>query len=50
MMADRGFTIHDQLKAIGVDLNIPPFMEGRAQLPASKVIEGCKICICTHSC
>ena len=43
VMADRGFTIRDQLRAINVDLNIPPFMEGRGQLPASEVLEGRKI-------
>lgn len=43
VMADRGFTIRDQLAAIKVDLNIPPFMEGRAQLPAQEVLEGRKI-------
>ena len=43
VMADRGFTIRDQLKTIGVDLNIPPFIEGRGQLPASEVLEGRKI-------
>ena len=43
VMADRGFTIRDQLSAIGSDLNIPPFMEGRAQLPAAEVLEGRKI-------
>ena len=30
VMADRGFTIRDQLSAICVRLNIPPFMEGLA--------------------
>ena len=43
VMADRGFTIRDQLIAIGADLNIPPFMEGRAQLPAAEVLEGRRI-------
>ena len=42
-MADRGFTVRDQLKAIGVNLNIPPFMEGRGKLPAAEVLEGRKI-------
>ena len=42
-MVDRGCNIHDQLKSINVDLNIPPFMDGRAQLPADEVFEGCKI-------
>ena len=27
IMADRGFTIKDQLEAISVDLNIPPFLD-----------------------
>jgi len=31
-MADRGFTILDQLKAIDVDLNIPHFLDGKQQL------------------
>lgn len=43
VMADRGFTIRDQLKAINVDLNIPPFMEGRARLPREEVLQGRKI-------
>ena len=40
IMADRGFTVKDMLKEIGVELNIPPFMEGRKQLPAMEVQEG----------
>ena len=43
IMADRGFTIKDMLQAIGVELNIPPFMEGRQQLPAEEVQEGRRI-------
>ena len=31
------------LQAIGVELNIPPFMEGRQQLPAEEVQEGRRI-------
>lgn len=52
VMADHGFTICDQLKGIGVELNIPPFMEGQAQLPAAEVPKslGCELesknCIC----
>ena len=42
-MADRGFTIKDMLKELNVELNLPPFMEGRSQLPASQVQEGHKI-------
>ena len=43
IMADRGFTIKDILKDIGIKLNIPPFMEGHTQLPSSKVQEGRRI-------
>ena len=43
IMADRGFTTKDMLDSIGVKLNIPIFMEGRKQLPASEVSEGRKI-------
>ena len=37
VMADRGFTVRDQLQTIDVELNIPPFLEGRGQLPAEEV-------------
>ncbi len=40
VMADRGFAIKDMLQEIGVELNIPPFMEGRQQLPAKEVQDG----------
>ena len=43
IMADRGFTIRDMLNDIGVTLNMPPFLEGRAQLPAREIQEGRKI-------
>ena len=43
VMADRGFTIKDQLKEINVELNIPPFLEGRQQLPADEVKRGRQI-------
>ena len=36
-MDDRGFTIKDQLKEINVELNIPPFLDGRQQLPPDEV-------------
>ena len=42
-MADRGFTIKDQLKEINVELNIPPFLDGRQQLPADEVKRGRQI-------
>ena len=40
VMADRGFTICESLRALGIDLNLPPFMEGRGQLSAADVQEG----------
>ena len=40
VMADRGFMVRDMLAENGVDLNIPPFMEGREQLPADEVKRG----------
>ena len=43
VMADRGFTIKDQLKPLNIELNIPPFMEGRKQLPAEEVRCGRRI-------
>ena len=41
-MADQKFTIKDMIK-IGVDLNIPPFLEGQKQLPAEEVKKGRQI-------
>lgn len=43
IMADRGFTIKHLLSKLGVNLNIPPFMEGRQQLSAEEVKKGRKI-------
>ena len=43
IMTDRGFTIKDMLKDLGIDLNIPPFLEGRRQLPSTEVEAGRKI-------
>ena len=39
-MTDGGFTIKDMLKDLGIDLSLPPVMEGRKQLPATEVQEG----------
>lgn len=48
-MADWGFTIKDQLQEIGIDLNIPPFLEGRLQLPSEEVQRGRQIAsLCIH--
>ena len=43
IMADRGFTIRDMLSKLNIDLNLPPFMEGRKQLPADEVQKGRQI-------
>ena len=43
IMADRGFTIKDILRELGINLNIPPFLEGRKQLSSSDVEAGRKI-------
>ena len=43
IMADRGFTIRGMLNEISVELNMPPFLDGRAQLPAKEIQEGRKI-------
>lgn len=40
IMADRGFTVKEELSKIGVELNLPPFMEGRGQLPADEMQHG----------
>ena len=44
----RGFTISYQLSPHGITFNIPPFIEGRAQLPADKVRSGCKLLHCEY--
>ena len=40
IMADRGFTIKDQLEAMNTKLNIPPLLDGRQQLPPEEVQTG----------
>ena len=40
IMADRGFTIKDQLKEVGVELNMPPFLDGRSQLLSEEIKVG----------
>ena len=40
VMADRGFTVKEALAKLGVELNLPPFMEGRTQLPADEMERG----------
>lgn len=49
LMSGRGFTICDNLKALGIDLNLPLFMEGRGQLSVVDVQEGRSIAsLCVH--
>ena len=43
VMADRGFTIKDQLAALNIELNIPPFLDQRQQLTPAEVQDGRKI-------
>ena len=38
-MEHRGFTIESDLKELNVDLNVPSFLGGRAQLTAVEVKE-----------
>ena len=51
-MADRGFTIYyikDMLHEIGAEMNLPPFLEGRKQLPPDEVTKGWSIAsLCIH--
>ena len=42
-MADRGFTIQNELAPLNVKLNIPSFQGGRAQLTEAEVKESQKI-------
>ena len=37
-MADKGFLLQDLLIPIGVRLNIPPFLDSRAQMPTNDVL------------
>ena len=36
-MADRGFTVKESLSRLNKELNLPPFMEGRGQLPPEEM-------------
>ena len=37
-MVSKGFVIQDLLTPIGVRLNIPPFLDSKAQMPADDVL------------
>ena len=39
VMADRGFNIQDDLTPLGVKVNIPPFLKGKAQLEPEELVE-----------
>ena len=45
IMADRGFTVKEMLKELNIELNIPPFLQGRQQLPQEEVQKGRKIAL-----
>lgn len=40
VMANRGFTVQDQINKSGIDLNIPSFLSGCKQLFKGEVKEG----------
>ena len=40
VIANRGFTAKEALAKLGVELNLPQFMEGHTQLPADEVERG----------
>ena len=42
-MADRGFTIGEELFSLHVGLNIPAFLRGRKQLSEKEVVESRRI-------
>ena len=49
IMADRGFTIKDLLQKLNIELNMPPFLQGKRQLTTEKVRECRKIdSLCIH--
>ena len=39
VMADQGFDIEEDLIPLGVQLNIPPFLRGKAQLSEKEIME-----------
>ena len=43
IMADKGFTIRDQLSTVGVDLNIPSFVKSGKQLTEAEILHTQKI-------
>ena len=50
IMADRGFTIRSMLDEIDVYLNMPPFLDGRMQLPAEEVQKRKEDCLIAYTC
>jgi len=38
IMADKGFVIQDLLTPIGVQLNMPPFLDSKVQMPADDIL------------
>ena len=38
IMADKGFLIEEEIKAIGLELNLPPLARSKRQMPAGDVL------------
>ena len=48
VMADRGFTIEEELATRGATLKIPAFTKNKKQMPAKDVHNSRKISLCIH--
>ena len=44
VMADKGFTIDDELEKLNIHLNIPPFIAKDCQMTQSEVTPSCDNC------
>lgn len=38
IMADKGFLIEEEMQALGLKLNLPPFSRSKRQMPAGDVL------------
>lgn len=38
IMADKGFLIEEEMRAVGFQLNLPPFSRSKRQMPAGDVL------------
>ena len=46
IMADKGFLIKDEMRAVGLQLNLPPFSRSNRQMPAGDVLVTKRIANC----